>query len=212
MPRMRDCGRFDEIEWAVVTEPLSGQRISGDHWSVREVCRGVVLLAVADGLGHGPEAAGAARLVDEVLSLHPDAQPDELIRHCHGALAGSRGAAVAVARLVQDERCVGCAGVGNIYAGVIGARPGGAGMLANASPDAGIVGDHIPARIRIARLPVRVGDLFIMATDGVTDGVADLARLPLPIDEVAATLFDGAAQTDHDDALVLVGRIRGATR
>ncbi|MDG3013755.1 SpoIIE family protein phosphatase [Speluncibacter jeojiensis] len=209
---MRDCGRLGDIEWAVVTEPLSGQPVSGDHWVVRDVGAGGVLVAVADGLGHGPEAAGAAWLVDDVLSRNGDESPDRLLAHCHRALSGSRGAAVSVARLEPGVRHVRCAGVGNVCAGVIGAQPDGTGWLASPPADAGIVGDHLPATIRTHTLAMRVGDLFVMATDGVAAGLPDHTRLGLPIDEIACALFDAAARTDRDDALVLVCRIRGASR
>ncbi|MDG3010778.1 SpoIIE family protein phosphatase [Rhodococcus sp. D2-41] len=209
---MHDSGRFGDIEWAVVTEPLAGQPVSGDHWVVRDVGDGAVLAAVADGLGHGPEAAGAARLVDDVLSQYHGEQPDRLLRRCHRALSGSRGAAVSVGRLQPDERCVVCAGVGNVCAGVIGTRPEGVGWLANPPADAGIVGARMPGGVRVNPLVMRVGDLFVLATDGVATALPEHVRLGLPIDEIARALFDGAARTDRDDALVLVCRIRGASR
>src|SRR5437867_365164 len=49
------------VHWAVATLALEGERESGDLHLVQPVTDGV-LIAVVDGLGHGEEAAAAARL------------------------------------------------------------------------------------------------------------------------------------------------------
>ncbi len=48
------------IDWGVATLMLAGERESGDLHLVKPVGTGV-LVSVVDGLGHGAEAAAAAR-------------------------------------------------------------------------------------------------------------------------------------------------------
>ncbi len=72
----------------------------------------------------------------------------------------------------------------------------------------GVVGSHLPM-LRAEELPIRPGDLLMMATDGV------IAEHPLRIamDAQIESVADGilaSACKGNDDALVLVARYRGA--
>ncbi len=75
------------------------------------------LIAVVDGLGHGPEAAAAARAAVETLNVQATAAGSCNLRHLlvaiHQALRGTRGAVAGVALV---EACTGSlhyAGIGN---------------------------------------------------------------------------------------------------
>src|SRR2546430_17453382 len=57
------------IDWGVASSALPGQAQSGDLRLVKPVATGV-LLAVVDGLGHGAEAATAARTAVTTLDEH----------------------------------------------------------------------------------------------------------------------------------------------
>ncbi len=95
--------------------PKPGEVACGDAWSLTRDGTDCSLLVV-DGLGHGTEAARAARVAMEVLAKHPEAPPSELLQLAHLALASTRGAAAAIARFGQARG--GFAGVGNITARV----------------------------------------------------------------------------------------------
>src|SRR5258705_7337173 len=56
------------------------------------------LLAVVDGLGHGPEAAVVARAAIATLIRHADAPLESLMRRCHGAALQTRGVAMGLVR------------------------------------------------------------------------------------------------------------------
>lgn len=101
------------IELGAVCIAKPGESVSGDAWAVENSRDGVTVL-VADGLGHGSEAHNAARLATEQLAAHPHDEPLELIELCHAALARTRGAAVAVAKLVASAERGSYASVGNI--------------------------------------------------------------------------------------------------
>src|SRR5207245_2764106 len=55
------------IEWGVAARSLLGQSSSGDRHIVKPFPRGVLLAAV-EGLGHGDEAASAARIALATLA------------------------------------------------------------------------------------------------------------------------------------------------
>lgn len=99
-------------EIGVVNLPKPGEDVCGDSWAFHfRDGRSVAL--VADGLGHGPDAATASRAA--VVALHDQVQlsPAALLEYAHGALRPTRGAAVAVAEFSQEGE-IRYAGVGNI--------------------------------------------------------------------------------------------------
>jgi hypothetical protein len=116
-PLLSGEGRGVRLEVGVVCLPKAGEEICGDAWAVEQFAgRSVVL--VADGLGHGPEAAQAASEAVKVFRAHPHLTPAEMIEAIHTALRATRGAAVAIAEVDTLRHSVRFAGVGNI-AGVI---------------------------------------------------------------------------------------------
>ncbi len=66
------------LDWAVASHALNGAEHSGDIHVVMPHSRGV-LLGVADGLGHGPEAAGAASAAAHVCKRYAERTVTELL-------------------------------------------------------------------------------------------------------------------------------------
>ncbi|HXR94101.1 MAG TPA: anti-sigma regulatory factor [Steroidobacteraceae bacterium] len=95
--------------------PKTGEVACGDAWAVARDGVDWSLLVV-DGLGHGTDAARAARTATEVLGKHPAVAPGELLRLMHLAMASTRGGAAAVARFGTLQAQGVFAGVGNIGA------------------------------------------------------------------------------------------------
>lgn len=149
------------IDVAVAARPHPAETVNGDaaavHW-VDGVCR----ITVLDGLGHGPEAADASARALEVLDAHPDLVPAEAIRRCHGALIGTRGAVMSVARLDLARRELAYAGVGNIEAHLWQA-----GRRERPIAYRGIVGSVLPT-IRTFTLALADDWTFILHSDGVS--------------------------------------------
>src|SRR5260370_4461868 len=82
-----------QLDYAAATRGLEGP-VSGDHFVVRPNARGM-RVAVIDGLGHGPAAAGAAAAAAAVLEAQPDAPVLRLVKDCHDALrSNARGVAM----------------------------------------------------------------------------------------------------------------------
>lgn len=110
-------GPSPQLEVGAVYQAKPGQPVSGDSWAVKQVGECGVIM-VADGLGHGPEAARASQAAIEVLASSSSSQPMALVEAAHRALFHTRGAALAVIELDPGQQEARFAGVGNI-AGVI---------------------------------------------------------------------------------------------
>ena len=101
--------------------PVAGEEVCGDAWSVvtSPTCTAVL---VADGLGHGPSAATAAREAVRVFAAAVRLDPVEILQTVHAALRSTRGAAAAVAVIDRAAGILRYAGVGNIAAAAVGPR------------------------------------------------------------------------------------------
>jgi negative regulator of sigma-B (phosphoserine phosphatase) len=98
---------------AYASLPMVGETANGDRPLVRRDDEHRTMLAVIDGLGHGPLAAAVADIAVECLGAVSLGAPLlEIMELLHGKLAGSRGAAATVC-LVRDGQVEACA-VGNV--------------------------------------------------------------------------------------------------
>ena len=104
-----------------VSLAVSGETQCGDAWSVNFTPNRSIYI-VADGLGHGPAAAEAAREAIRVFQEGPHLSPVRILSDAHLALAKTRGAAVAVAEILHDKAMVNYAGVGNISGSIYDGR------------------------------------------------------------------------------------------
>jgi anti-sigma regulatory factor (Ser/Thr protein kinase) len=183
-----------------------GETVCGDAWGVRMDEGGTqALLLLADGLGHGPEAALAADGAMAVLRSDRarGTSPSAVLGAAHTALRGTRGAAAAVALLDGAARTVVFAGAGNI-----------AGRLLSGVDDRSLLSQHgtVGAQMRTLSdlvYPWPAHACLVLHSDGVTSRWqlgADAAVLQCDPVVVAAWLL-----RDHlrgrDDATVVVVRM-----
>jgi phosphoserine phosphatase RsbX len=193
-------GRAPLLEWGVATLTLAGQKQSGDLHLVKPVDHGV-LVAVVDGLGHGEDAARAAHAAVRALEHHANEPINELVRRCHEALHGTRGAVMSLALVGGANRTLTWVGVGNVEAVLL---PAGVRLLTLG----GIVGGELPA-VRPSQVRLRPRDIIVLATDGVrSDFPRDVASNEAP-QRIADTILTRYGK-GTDDALVLVARYLGA--
>lgn len=101
------------IEVGVVCLPVMTEEACGDAWALHQT-RERALIMLADGLGHGPDAAVASAAAVDIFNNHPMNSPAEMIERMHAALRSTRGAAVAVTEMLWDRRILRYAGVGNL--------------------------------------------------------------------------------------------------
>ena len=140
---------------------LPGEEIPGDSWtSTRTGARTVVL--VADGLGHGPDAAIAARTATRLVAEHPSRTPTELLQTAHDAMRATRGAACAVALLDDQAGELVFAGIGNVFAQIVH----GDGSTVGLPSTYGTIGGDL-RKVQEQRAPFHASDGLLLATDGV---------------------------------------------
>ena len=151
--------------WQVgaVCLPLASEEVSGDAWNV--VFEGHEMsLVMADGLGHGPHAAEASEKASALLeSCAPGLAPlpGAFLKLAHAALAGTRGAAMAVAHVDRERRELRYAGVGNIAACAFDG-----GQCRHLLSHNGIVGSNL-RKVQEFQHPWQTGTLLVMHSDGL---------------------------------------------
>ena len=140
--------------------PLAGETVSGDAISVQIGPTGCTVL-VADGLGHGPFAAEAARGAVDVFVKHPQSGVMEMISRIHDALRSTRGAAVAAAHLQSHQGLVRYCGIGNIVGGISGGSAPRRMVSHNGTAGLGA------AKTVEFSYPWTAGSVLIMHSDGI---------------------------------------------
>jgi len=197
------------LEWAYAGVALPGEIESGDLHVVKHY-EGGVLVGVVDGLGHGPEAAAAARKAVAALEERPEEALIRLVQRCHERLKGTRGVVMSLAALDTRNDSINWLAVGNVEGILV--REG-----SNPSPRihrilgwGGVVGHNLP-ELRPSSLRLKEGDLLVFASDGIRQEFvekSDYHDQPQRVADRICAQFG----TRTDDALVLVLRYRGLNR
>jgi serine/threonine protein phosphatase PrpC len=185
------------IEVGSACRPRPGERACGDQLLVvREEPR--FLVALADGLGHGPAACEAARAVIGAVAEQPWQPLPAIAQACHQAAAHTRGAALMLMRLDAAAREAACVGVGNVELSAVtreAVRP---------VPAAGIVGGRMRT-VRETVLRIHEGDLFVLHTDGISSRFSPEELRTMDAGAAARRLLASHGKT-HDDAACIVVR------
>jgi hypothetical protein len=189
------------LEISCSTRPCAGESDCGDRcgWWVTPVR---IVMAVADGLGHGPEAAHAAEVAMACIGAGLERPFDEIFAACDARLRDTRGVAMAVAVVNIDNGLMTIASVGNIRSVLLKTdkeyRLGGT---------RGIVGGGY-GRLAPEERPLSRGDVLALFSDGLDefpllretiDHTAPFSR------DQASTVLTRWARPD-DDAAVLIYR------
>lgn len=197
------------VDYGVATRPFAGELECGDLHAVIPRRRGAIV-AVVDGLGHGYEAALAAKVAVNTLVAQVHLPLVQLVKACHEALLRTRGAAMAIASLDVEESSVTWLSVGNVAGVLLRAHGQGEVEREHILMRSGVVGQRLPP-LRATTLPLREGDVLMFATDGVRHGFYDDVNLVGMLQETADRILADYAKAT-DDALVLVGRWHGDQR
>jgi phosphoserine phosphatase RsbX len=192
------------FEYAYAARPIPGELVCGD---VPVICphEDGLLLAAIDGVGHGEDAASAARVAAGVLQAHAADPVVTLVQRCHTQLRATRGVAMGIVSIDARSARLTWIGIGNVQ-----------GLLQHDGSErrhrldvllqrSGLVGSSLPP-LQATTLPVVCGDLIALATDGVRDTFQQGLVEKGPPQRVAdATLATHGRVTD--DALVIVVQI-----
>jgi phosphoserine phosphatase RsbX len=191
------------LDWAVATRTMAGESESGDLQVVQHFAGGV-LIAVIDGLGHGPEAAAAARAASEELHCGADDPLTELVHRCHAALRSTRGIVASIASIDARNGTMSWLGIGNVEAVLF--RADGAAKEALVL-GGGVIGYRL-STLRASVLPVGIGDVLVFATDGVRNDFAQNSPIGQAPKAAAAEIVREFSK-ETDDALALVAYYKG---
>ena len=194
------------IAWGVSSRAFGAAAETGDLHVVVP-CAQTVLVAAIDGLGHGHEAALAARAAASVLERYGDEPLVELMRRCHEELRRTRGAVLSMASFDLRASTMTWLGIGNVE-GVLFRADGSPGRRRDLLIlRGGVVGYQIPP-LRPAELHVEGGDILVFATDGVCASFGACAPVGLDIQEIADAILARHGKAT-DDAMVVVVRYLG---
>ena len=185
--------------WGAVSVALPGEIVCGDSWSV--AANGVMTFFVADGLGHGQEAANASVEAVRLFHRFNGHRVQTLLDYVHGGLRATRGAAVSIARFDRATRQVQFAGIGNVAGALV--LDAGLRRMVSMPGTAG----HNARKIQAFDYPFE-GGLIVLASDGISTSW-NFGRYPGIQSNhpalVAAVLYRDFGRK-RDDATVLVGK------
>ena len=189
------------IRIAGICIPKRGQEESGDNWAAAP-SRELVTIVVADGLGHGEDAAKASAAAMRAFREQPDATTDDLIRRCHDALRSTRGAALGVSRILPSVGTLEFNGVGNVAATIVTND-----AVRKTVSHNGIVG-HEMRKVGAFNYPWLASSILVMQSDGIGTGW-NLSNYPGLQDHepavIAAVIFRDYCR-GTDDATVVVAK------
>lgn len=192
------------LAWDAVVQPKPGEQACGDGWSVHAGETHTAFL-MCDGIGHGPLASAATAEAVRLFQKVGGEAPARAMQAIHAALAGTRGAAAAIARLDHSTREIRYCGIGNICTTVFppgGSQPGGSRRAVSQNGTLG----HAVRKLQEFVYPFPGAATLVMHSDGLStswdlDGHNGLAgHLPAT---VAAVLYR-RHRRQRDDAAVLV--------
>jgi anti-sigma regulatory factor (Ser/Thr protein kinase) len=192
-------------QFGLVNVPIKGEDVCGDAGAQLHLGNGRVRVLLADGLGHGPNAAEASQAAIAVFSASPQLALIPLLEKIHDALRATRGAAVAVAEVDVSSGKLRYAGVGNIAGYIVQGDVAQSTHLVSMNGTLGAV----RSRIQEFSYPWMADALLVMTSDGIKNHwrldryVGIMHRHPSLI---AGILFRDHART-NDDATVATLRI-----
>lgn len=203
--RVRGQAQPPEADGAFCAGALSlvahGESVCGDGWAIALEGDRAALI-VADGLGHGPDAAEASQAALQAFAEDPLAAPRQMLQQVHGRLRSTRGAAVMILQADAGAGTIRSAGAGNVM-----------GRLVSGVSDRTILTQHGTAGVTI-RTPEEVSTpwpphaMLLVFSDGIESRWKPQTVVPvLGRDPVLAA---GLLARDHcrgrDDATVAVLR------
>jgi phosphoserine phosphatase RsbX len=181
---------------AHITQPMIGERVNGDAVVVRDE-GAVLLLAVIDGLGHGPIAAQAAQVA--IGALATQSLQDSVLmiaKNLHDRLRGTRGVAATLC-LVRGQSVEVCA-IGNVQLSSSNAT-----IPLVLSP--GVLGTRV-AKFHVCQGKLKPGARLALFSDGISTRVALDEVRKLPPQEACRYVFERFRKKE-DDATILIADI-----
>jgi len=178
--------------------PIRGETLCGDGAAVFGE-EGRRLFAVADGLGHGPEAHEASKAALDYIEEHRDKDLESLIWGCHEAVRKTRGLALFLVRITaRTPSIIECGGIGNVEC-----RTSGLGDFAPFPRD-GVLGRNV-RKVSIFTSPGAPGGIMALYSDGIRSRF-DLPKYADCDPDVACEEILSEYGKHYDDASIMIIR------
>jgi serine/threonine protein phosphatase PrpC len=184
------------MKLASAKRPARGEVVCGDDFVV--VHGESTLIAIADGLGHGPAALEASHAFCQFVASRPLDTLQPLMLAGSQAIAHTRGAAAALVRICPASHRMWFTGVGNIELHAVSQhriRP---------VSTAGIVGRKLRKIVQY-EYPLVPGDLLLLHTDGISSRLELSDEVHPELDRIVDNVMSRHGK-DHDDATCIVVR------
>lgn len=194
------------VEWGMATCTQPGQMLSGDRHVICPSPQGI-LLAVVDGVGHGPAAAAAADLAVTTVTKYAGESAMALFKTCHAHLRETRGVVMSLAIINTLDGSMTWMGVGNVEGVVVRGSITASPRLEPLLLRGGVVGNQLPP-LYASIIPMQRGDTLIFVTDGIRRNYTDMLMTNDGPQQIADRILAKSSK-GSDDALVLVARYRG---
>ncbi len=194
------------VEYGVANFALAGEGTSGDCHVLIARPEGLLVAAI-DGIGHGEEAADAAKTAASIFQNAADEPIISLVEECHRALRATRGVVLSAASVDFVHGMMTWLGVGNVVGGLARVVPRGSNYPEMLLLRGGIVGKQLPP-LQAAVLPVFQGDALFFSTDGINGRYVETVS-PRENPQRAADRILQKFHTATDDALILTVRLVG---
>ena len=201
--------RESVLDCGVAARPLRGERTSGDKHLIQPFREGM-LIAVVDGLGHGLEAAEAAKTVVTTLKPHAGESVLSLVNRCQSRLTGTRGVAVSIASFNITDSTMTWLGIGNVEGVLVRSQNQTAPVREFLLRARGFLGGQV-SDLRAFVVPVEAGDTLTFATDGVDSDFHEEVNVVQSPQKIADRVLSEHGK-DSDDALVVVARFLGSAK
>ena len=101
-----------KTEYGVATRALQGDQCGDSGITLEQ--KGILLCAVIDGVGHGPNAAIAAVTAKNDIEANSEAPLTEILQGVHEVLKSTQGAVACLCRIELKSGQLTMAGIGNI--------------------------------------------------------------------------------------------------
>ncbi len=193
---------LQQANTGAVQVPKPGEEVCGDQWGQTAVA-GRRTLLLADGLGHGTDAAIASRAAVDTLYKHPDLALVNLLAAVHDALRYTRGAAVAIAEIDAERGTVAFGGLGNV-SGIVFADDAPPRHMVSTNGTAGVEARHI----REFQYPYPEGATLVLHSDGISThwNLFDYPGLAAHDPAIIAGVVYRDFSRGNDDATIVVAK------
>lgn len=164
---MDKVGHLSMLDFAVSSVSIPGESESGDLFVVKEIPGGA-LIGVVDGLGHGSEAAEAARIAVQTMDENAGDSIISITRYCHDKLKNTRGVVMSLASINMADGTIAWLGVGNITGTLFRSDLNTSPLCESIFMRAGVVGYRLPP-LYASVVTISKGDILIFSTDGIKE-------------------------------------------